>query len=84
MYPGGAAFKALQFVWKENDEVFPCYSLNSGKSYREISSCVPYWFQNRRNGYIPGVQAGFIGPVTSYYERLDDRRSVKPTHPPPN
>ena len=81
MYPGGAAFKALQFVWKENDEVFPCYRLNSVRSIREISSSVPYWFQNRRNGYIPGVQAGFFGPVTSYYERLDEKRSVTSIRP---
>ena len=71
MYDGGAGMKVFQFVKKECNDGYPCYWRSSK---REESPCVPIWFENRSKGYIQGVQSGFVGPVVSYYQRVDAKR----------
>ena len=74
MYPGGSVCKIFQFIRRENDDGYPSYGLNTGE--REESPCVPFWFPDRKSGYIQGVQSGFIGPVVSFYQRMDSKRYI--------
>ena len=71
MYPGGAMIKVYQFAMKENIDGYPRYWPIDEPKYREESPCVPLWFEDRSRGYVRGVQGGLIGPVVSYYERVD-------------
>ena len=62
MYPGGAGARIEQFL------MIPDFM--NVKSRKE-SQILPLWFPNKLQGFLPDEQGGFVGPVTSYFKRLD-------------
>ena len=62
MYPGGSGLRVEQFLKiEEFMEV----------RERVESPYLPYWFPSKFGGFIPDVQGGWSGPITSFYSRVD-------------
>ena len=66
MYPGGSGMEVLQFKKAPVDETLS-YSMQK-------TPWIPdYVFGSNYDGYIAGVQNGYIGPVASYWGRVHSR-----------
>lgn len=67
MYPGGSGFRVEQYIKiEEFMEV----------KNRIESPYLPNWFKYKngfKNGFIPDVQGGWIGPILSYHSRVDSK-----------
>lgn len=62
MYPGGSGIRIEQYLKIEEFMMV---------KERLESPDLPYWFHNKRSGFIPCVQGGWSGPIVSYYSRVD-------------
>ena len=64
MYPGGSSIRIEQYLKIEEFMTV---------KERLESPDLPYWFQEKRSGFIPGIQGGWGGPIVSYYSRVDSK-----------
>ena len=65
MYPAGAGARIEQYLKIEEKLEQP--------AKRRESSWLPLWWEDEFSAYLPGVQNGWAGPVTSLYARVDTK-----------